>query len=98
MTFTVRVAPVDTLPAASVYPYDSVYVPSAPVLTVPLATSVPDPSIASVQLAPASTYVVPRVILTVGDPLRVITAGVLSATITVRVTCGAGLELVSVRL
>lgn len=54
ITFTVRIAPVDVFPAASVYPYDRVYVPRAPVLTVPLATSVPDPSMASVQLAPKS--------------------------------------------
>ena len=95
MTFTVRIAPVDTFPAASVYPYDNVYVPSAPVLTVPLATSVPDQSIASVQLAPRSVYTVPRVTFRVDGPFRVITAGVLSATITVLVTCGAELPEVS---
>ena len=50
---TVRVME-PVFPAASIFVYVRIYVPSAQVFTVPLATSVPDPSTLSNQFAPAS--------------------------------------------
>lgn len=95
-TFTVLFTVLLTLPAESVFLYESIYVPRAPVFTLPLPEITPDPSTASVHVAQRSVYVDQRLILTLDEPFSVTTGAILSATITFLVTVGAVFELLSV--
>ncbi len=62
-----------------------VYVPVALVSTVPVATTVVVPLTASNAVAPSSLYTSPTKRLMVDDPFRVMTGGVISTTLIVRV-------------